>query len=237
MKLIEMVHRHDGVSFGKLTDHLLGPFAGELNTQTECRARRIEVNLVEPGSILLSRRRWPNGFDRIDAVIMRWYDHAEVSSLPKLPAVSPAVALVGSFVVNEDVAVGARGGLALVDGEAPSVKHISLLRGTVVGEEFRRHYRHHVDLVREHLPGIARYVQNEVVGDATSALRGPGATELADPVLAISELSFWTQQDYEHRWARGQESESEFSAAEGFLDLAASLDLSCTEHLVHADGK
>jgi hypothetical protein len=154
----------------------------------------------------------------VRAIVMRW--HSPGIRPPTLDPVG--LERLWTLHVDERLAIGDRAtGL-----EPGAVKHIAFLRRAVPTPEFLAGYRHHVSLVAEHLPRIRRYVQNEV-RDGTYTGR---------PIDAVSELTFESADEYERRWARGADSEREFRAAEGFLDLAAACQVQCVEHVVCGSG-
>ena len=204
MKVIDLVRRPDIVATDDFAAYLLGPFAGDVAG----RPARIEVNLVDPASILISRARWPAAPDRFDAIIMRWYAGTAAPPLPSSTHLQPW----WTFTVDEVIAIGARRDRSPDPRDATAVKRVAFLVSATTPEDFRAHYRHHIQLVHEYLPGIARYVQNDV----TDTLQ-PDV-----PVAAVSELTFWTQHDFDHRWTRGAEGAAEFRAAGGLLGPTAS---------------
>jgi hypothetical protein len=174
-----------------------------------------------------SRRIWPER-PAIHAVVSRWHrgDGGAAPAddgPPPFPAV-PGVTALWTFAVTEHV--GIERARDRPDGTpTPGLKHVSLLAAAVPRAEFRAAYRHHVELVREHLPLVWRYVQNDV--ERTAGAR-------AGELVAISELSYRSDADYERRWAYGAEGEAEFRSHEGFLDLPRTVTAICTEHVLRA---
>jgi hypothetical protein len=183
------------------------------------------IDVVRPEDPLrLSRRVWPE-LDAFHAVVSRWLDRdpAADGRWPRIAV--PGTSVVWTFGVVEHVGVERTGdGPGTPLGAATSgLKHLSLLCPTVPGPEFRAAYRHHVELVHEHLPLVWRYVQNDI--DASDGVRG-------GEFAAISELSYRSDAHYALRWARGAASEAEFRSHEGFLDLRKTITAICTEHVL-----
>lgn len=192
------------------------------------KAIAIELNVPWADSApRASLRVWPD-LGPIDAILSRWYHDDD----PPRPVPSPGVgASLGaatalwSFTVNEHIGIDRTRDWP--DGTpTPGLKHISLLCGTCPTEEFRAAYRHHVELVHEHLRTMWRYVQNDIES-ATG--------DRADEFAAISELSYRTHDDYERRWHHGTAGEAEFRSHEGFLDLPKTVTLMCTEHILRSN--
>jgi hypothetical protein len=186
--------------------------------------RGLVVDVVRAGGpVRFSRRIWPE-LAAFHAVVSRWYDHDPTVD-GRYPVLTvPGVTVVWTFAVTEHV--GVERTPVWPDGSPTAgLKHVSLLSPTVPGPEFRASYRHHVELVHEHLPLVWRYVQNDVEGSG-----GPHV----DRLVAISELSYRSDDDYARRWARGAESEAEFRSHEGFLDLPTTVTAICTEHVLRA---
>jgi hypothetical protein len=184
--------------------------------------RGFVVDVVRAGDpVRFSRRIWPE-LVPFHAIVSRWFDHDPMVD-GRWPGLAvPGVTVLWTFAVTEHV--GIERTRDWPDGTpTPGLKHVSLLCPTVPTPEFRAAYRHHVELVHEHLPLMWRYVQNDV-----DAGGGPRVDEFA----AISELSYRSDDDYERRWARGDESEAEFRSHEGFLDLPKTVTAMCTEHVL-----
>jgi len=177
--------------------------------------QRVEINIVDPTSFQLSRREWREEDRGLRAIVMRWCAPGATPG----PLVGDGLEHLWTLTVDETLAIGERS----VGAEPGAVKHIAFLRRAVPTPEFVASYRHHVELVREHLPRIARYVQNEVrSGDY------PGRA-----IDAVSELTFASVDDHATRWVKGEAGAQEFRSHEGFLDLGAVLQVACAEHVVH----
>lgn len=170
----------------------------------------LAVNLVWPLYPRYSRSIWGER-PRFDWVVARWSDDGD--------RVDPLAGAHWSFRVAEHIGIAAEPtwptGMA-----TPGLKHLSILCGTVERDEFRAHYRHHVELVHTHLSSMWRYVQNDI-----EEAHGDRAGEFA----AVSELSYASIDDYERRWTNGADSERDFTAQEGFLDLPRTVTMFCTE--------
>lgn len=109
---------------------------------------------------------------------------------------------------------------------ADVVKQVSFLHaseGTSL-DEFRAHYRAHVELARTHMPALWQYRQNDVV-DVRGAQRA-----VAAGVVAISELWFRSIDDFLHRYFASAEAQADFQAHEGFLDLPKAFSFVCSSH-------
>jgi hypothetical protein len=107
---------------------------------------------------------------------------------------------------------------------ADVVKQVSFLHaseGTSL-DEFRAHYRAHVELARTHMPALWQYRQNDVV-DVHGAQRA-----VAAGVVAISELWFRSVDDFLHRYFASPEAQADFQAHEGFLDLPKAFSFVCS---------
>jgi hypothetical protein len=109
------------------------------------------------------------------------------------------------------------------------VKQVSFLWATegVPIEEFRAHYRAHVEVARRHMPALWQYVQNDVVDIAP--VDGP-AEPGAQGLVAISELWFRTTDDFLHHYFPSPADEAEFRSHEGFLDLTKASSFICSSH-------
>jgi hypothetical protein len=107
---------------------------------------------------------------------------------------------------------------------ADVVKQVSFLWATPGWciEDFRTHYRMHVDVARRHMPALWQYVQHDVV-----AIDGPASGPAAD-VVAISTLWFATSDDFLHRYFASPGDAAEFRSHEGFLDLGRAFSFVCT---------
>lgn len=106
------------------------------------------------------------------------------------------------------------------------VKQVSFLHasaGTPL-DEFRAHYRDHVQVARTHMPALWQYRQNDVV-EVRGAQRAIGAG-----VVAISELWFRSTDDFLHRYFASPADEAEFRSHEGFLDLPKAFSFVCSSH-------
>ena len=106
------------------------------------------------------------------------------------------------------------------------VKQVSFLHaseGTSL-DEFRAHYRDHVEVARTHMPALWQYRQNDVV-DVSGAQRATGAG-----VVAISELWFRSTDDFLHRYFASPAAQAEFRSHEGFLDLPKAFSFVCSSH-------
>ncbi|NLE78213.1 MAG: hypothetical protein GX610_01295 [Rhodococcus sp.] len=199
------------VAFQDLVERLLG----------DETAIGIELNVPWPDSApRASRRVWPD-LGPIDAILSRWYRDTD---RPGDGASLGDTSALWSFAVDEHIGIERTNDWP--DGTpTPGLKHISLLCGTCPTDEFRVAYRHHVELVHEHLPTMWRYVQNDIES-ATG--------DRADEFAAISELSYRTHDDYERRWRYGAAGEVGFRSHEGFLDLPKTVTLMCTEHILRS---
>jgi|tagenome__1003787_1003787.scaffolds.fasta_scaffold20702967_2 hypothetical protein len=129
--------------------------------------------------------------------------------------------------VGWDASTG-RGDTADTSGTdtAGVVKQVSFLHaseGTSL-EEFRAHYRAHVDLARTHMPALWQYRQNDVV-EVRGAQRGAAAG-----IVAISELWFRSVDDFLHHYFASAEAQADFQAHEGFLDLPKAFSFVCSSH-------
>jgi EthD domain len=129
-----------------------------------------------------------------------------------------------SFRLEEHV-----GWLAPDAGDADPVdvvKQVSFLQksASVDLDEFRTHYRHHVELARRHMPTLWQYVQYDVTG-----IDGPRA-EPAVGIVAVSTLWFRTTDDFLNRYFASPEDQAAFQAEEGFLDLTKAFSFVVTSH-------
>jgi hypothetical protein len=106
------------------------------------------------------------------------------------------------------------------------VKQVSFLHATegMPIDEFREHYRAHVEVARRHMPALWQYVQNDVVAVTTNG------HEAADGVVAISELWFRTTADFMNRYFASPEDEAEFRSHEGFLELPKAFSFVCSSY-------
>ena len=182
----------------------------------------LQLDIARPGgSTRFSRRIWPE-LSAPRAVVSRWYGDA-VATPPPLPR-DAGVQTVWTFEVVEHVGIERTRDWP-EGAPTPGMKHLSLLCGTVPADEFRVAYRHHVELVLEHLPLMWRYVQNDI-----DAGYGARATEFA----ALSELSYRNDDEYERRWKHGAAGEAQFQSHEGFLDLPKTVTMICTEHILRS---
>jgi hypothetical protein len=215
-KLVDVVRLDEAPGDGLSVVDLLGPPL--LADET---LAGLVVDVVRPDERLrFSRRIWPE-LGAFHAVVSRWRDDDPAAEGFPRWTVAGATA-TWTFAVTAHVGVERRRDWP--DGApTPGLKHVSLVCATVPTPEFRAAYRHHVELVHEHLPLVWRYVQNDV--DASAGARG-------GEFAAISELSYRNDDDYARRWARGTESEAEFRSHEGFLDLPKSITAICTEHVL-----
>jgi hypothetical protein len=102
---------------------------------------------------------------------------------------------------------------------ADVVKQVSFLHASadVTIDEFRHHYRHHVEVARRHMPTLWQYVQYDVIG-VDGAERG--AVRAASGIVAVSVLWFRSTDDFLERYFASPEDEAEFRSQEGFLDLS-----------------
>ena len=107
---------------------------------------------------------------------------------------------------------------------APGVAQISFLRAAEGWDvpRFREAYRAHVELAREHMPSVVRYVQHDV-----TAVHGEGS----DGVIAVSELRFATRDDVIERYWATPESPAVFRAHEPWLDRRRAWSLFSTERV------
>ena len=129
-----------------------------------------------------------------------------------------------SFVLGEHV-----GWLATDAASADPVdvvKQVSFLHksDTVDLDEFRAHYRHHVDVARRHMHTLWQYVQYDVID-----IDGPRA-EVATGIVAVSVLWFRSTDDFLHRYFASPEDRIQFQSEEGFLDLAKAFSFVVTSH-------
>lgn len=186
-------------------------------------ALAVQIDVARVGSrARFSRVVWPD-LGPVHAVLTRWFADDGDDALAVAPPL-PGVTTVWSFAVTEHI--GIERPRDWPDGvPTPGLKHVSFLAATVATDEFRAAYRHHVELVLEHLPTMWRYVQNDV-----DHAHGSGAGGVA----AVSELSYRSDDDYERRWAKGAAGEEEFRSHEGFLDLPRTVTLLCTEHVLRS---
>jgi hypothetical protein len=106
----------------------------------------------------------------------------------------------------------------------PGVAQISFLRAAEGWDvvAFRERYRAHVELAREHMPSVVRYVQHDV-----AALHGEGS----EGVIAVSELRFATPDDVIDRYWATPESPAIFRAHEPWLDRRRTWSLFATERV------
>ena len=99
---------------------------------------------------------------------------------------------------------------------ADVVKQVSFLHKSadVTIDEFRSHYRHHVEVAGRHMPTLWQYVQYDVLdidGDEAAAASG---------IVAVSVLWFRSTGDFLERYFASPQDEAEFRSQEGFLDLS-----------------
>jgi len=109
-----------------------------------------------------------------------------------------------------------------------AVKQVSFLHasaGTPL-DEFRSHYRDHVEVARRHMPALWQYRQHDVV-DVQGARLGVGGS-----IVAVSELWFQSVDDFRHRYFASPEDEAEFRSHEGFLDLAKAFSFVCSSDVL-----
>jgi hypothetical protein len=180
------------------------------------RARDTPVGIVDvPHADAAARARFarPGRFP-IDAL---WWHDAR-------PTADPGDALV--FSLAEHV-----GWLAPDPDDADPidvVKQVSFLRAsnTVTLDEFRTHYRHHVEVARRHMPALWQYVQYDVVAIEGSADR----VEAATGTVAISVLWFRSTDDFCNRYFASAADAKEFRSHEGFLDLSGAFTFVGTSH-------
>lgn len=199
---------------GDDTQGILHDYGRQLLTQPSLIG--LELNIAWPGTCRFSKRIWGTDTPVFAGVISRCHDS------PTAPLDTEDVRCHWTFTVDEHIGIPRPRTWPL--GEAtPGLKHLSLLCGTVPTAEFRAAYRHHVELVHEHLPTMWRYVQNDI-----DRAVGPRASEFA----AISELSYESQVEYDRRWAKGDAGEEEFRSHEGFLDLPKTVTMMCTEYIL-----
>ena len=92
-------------------------------------------------------------------------------------------------------------------------------------DEFRSHYRDHVEVARRHMPALWQYRQHDVI-DVHGAQRDVGAG-----IVAVSELWFRSVDDFLHRYFASPQDEAEFRSHEGFLDLAKAFSFVCSSHV------
>jgi hypothetical protein len=120
-----------------------------------------------------------------------------------------------SFQVAEHVGWLASGSPNEVDA-ADVVKQVSFLHksATVTLDEFRTHYRHHVEVARRHMPTLWQYVQYDVLG-----IHGHDTTA-ASGIVAVSVLWFRSTGDFLERYFASPQDEADFRSQEGFLDLS-----------------
>jgi hypothetical protein len=106
------------------------------------------------------------------------------------------------------------------------VKQVSFLWATdgVGLDDFRAHYRAHVDVARRYMHTLWQYVQNDVV------LIDDDADGASDGVVAVSELWFRATDDYLHRYFASPDDEAAFRSHEGFLDLAKAFSFICASY-------
>jgi hypothetical protein len=125
-----------------------------------------------------------------------------------------------SFVLREHV--GWLASDAADADPADVVKQVSFLRAsdTVTPDEFRAHYRHHVEVARRHMPALWQYVQYDVENTSDAGIG----------IDAVSVLWFRSTDDFLHRYFASPEDEAEFRAQEGFLDLSKAFTFVATSH-------
>ena len=99
------------------------------------------------------------------------------------------------------------------------VKQVSFLHASadVTIDEFRSHYRDHVEVARRHMPTLWQYVQYDVIG-VDGAERD--AVRAASGIVAVSVLWFRSTSDFLERYFASPQDEAEFRSHEGFLDLS-----------------
>jgi hypothetical protein len=113
-----------------------------------------------------------------------------------------------------------------IDDQADIVRQVSFLVASDGYDraDFEKHYRHHVDVARRHMPSLWRYVQNDVV-----AVAGPQA-QAAEGIVAVSELWFRRSDDFLHRYFASAQDAEEFRSHEGFLDLSRAFSFIAERH-------
>lgn len=173
-----------------------------------------------------------------DAVVELWLDSVEDftdrsrrygSPEGKAVVEETAAALIGSTVVyHVDERVQKDYQRSWDDGErSPGVKMFYLVRRLegLSRDQFVDHWLHrHVPLVRQHLPGIWRYVTNVVAGALT-----PGAPE-ADGIV---ELNFRTKEDLEERMYDSPEGRDIMAAdSRQFLSRSATFGYRTSEYVL-----
>jgi hypothetical protein len=113
---------------------------------------------------------------------------------------------------------------------ADVVKQVSFLQASrgVTVDEFRSHYRDHVDVARRHMPTLWQYVQYDVTG-----VEGPdpATVRAAQGIVAVSVLWFRSTADFLERYFASPEDEAEFRSHEGFLDLSKAFTFVAGVHL------
>ncbi|HEX7095396.1 MAG TPA: EthD domain-containing protein [Acidimicrobiales bacterium] len=113
------------------------------------------------------------------------------------------------------------------DPSAPGVKSVSFVvkPGELSVEEFRRHYREHAEIARDH-HGCWKYVQNVVLAPVTLP---PGKV-----IHAVSELWFRSLDDFvEHFYRHGAASvEAVRKDTADFVDFASSTSMLVSEMML-----
>jgi uncharacterized protein (TIGR02118 family) len=167
-------------------------------------AARRTVDRLHPDRLeALARRGQKPTTSALDTLVWSWDPTA------------PVPAGVAAYALEEHVAWPERDAGA----PAPAIKSVSFVvrKQGISVEEFRRHYREHVEVAWEHHVGCSRYVQNDVArvhGDAP-------------PADGFSELWYTTVEDFvERHWGRGDESVAAVRAdTEEFIDFSRTFSL------------
>jgi hypothetical protein len=134
-------------------------------------ASRWVLDLALPDQALLRAKnpKVPEGPPRFDGVVWGW--DVDEATVPPVPA---WVSVVAAYDVEEHPGFD----LGAVIGE-PAIKQISWVaqRDDISVDEFRKHYREHIDITRDH-HGVARYQQNDVARVLGDAPHADGFSEL-----------------------------------------------------------
>jgi hypothetical protein len=172
---------------------------------------RASVDIMESTTALRSGNGLRADGAAPDGIVwLSWTDGA-LSDVDVHAIVAPIGAVTGALTVERRVAWDDLPPSA-VPGPTPGVKQTALLVGApgIDVPAFRAAYRAHQALTRVHMPGVARYVQNDVI-----ATDGPASAD----VIAVSELWFASVEDFHTRYWAGPDSPAEFRSHETFLDL------------------
>jgi hypothetical protein len=173
------------------------------------------VDVPHPDPSARARFARPGPF-RIDA--LRWWRGA-----PDVPPVAGGASLVFELVEHVGWLADAS------DGVDPSdvVKQVSFLHaaGGVTSEEFRTHYRHHVQVARRHMPSLWQYVQYDV-----ESVRGTVGSGASSGIVAVSVLWFRSTDDFLNRYFASPEDQAAFRAQETFLDLSKAFTFVASSH-------